>query len=78
MSTHWTRPHVDGDPEQGLVVHTPEEAVHCTRVAGGWLAEVHTPTAEAVLLRKRWVQVQPEPLPEPQAAAKPAKRKGGS
>jgi hypothetical protein len=74
MSTHWTRPHVDGDPDVGLVVHTPEEAVQCSRVAGGWLAEVHTPTAEAVLLRKRWVQVQPEP----QAAPKPAKRKGSS
>lgn len=81
MSTHWTRPHVDGDPDDGLVVHTPEEAVVCSRVAGGWLAEVHTPTAEAVLLRKRW-QPAAGHLPAPQAteaaASKASKRKGTS
>jgi hypothetical protein len=78
MSTHWTRPHVDGDPDDGLVVHTPEEAVVCSRVAGGWLAEVHTPTAEAVLLRKRWQQVA-APAPTVEAAtSKASKRKGTS
>lgn len=73
MSTHWTRPHVDGDPDDGLVVHTPEEAVVCSRTAAGWVAEVHTPTAEAVLVRKRWQQVA-APQPAEQAAPKPSKR----
>jgi len=57
-TTHWTRPHVDGDPDEGLVVHTPEEAVTCQRTAGGWLAQAHTATAAVVLQRKRWQQVE--------------------
>jgi hypothetical protein len=77
MSTYWTRPHVDGDPDDGLVVHTPEEAVVCSRGAAGWLAEVHTPTAEAVLVRKRWQQV-PAPQPSEPPVAKASRRKGTS
>jgi hypothetical protein len=77
MSSFWTRPHVDGDPDDGLLVHTPEEAVLATRAPdGGWLAEAHTPTAEAVLQRKRW---QPAPAPaRPAAPAKARRRKGGT
>lgn len=75
MSTYWARPHAYGDPDDGLVVHTPEEAVVCSRVADGWLAEAHTPTAEAVLLRKRWQQVSP-PQPPETTAPKASKRKG--
>jgi hypothetical protein len=77
MSTHWTRPHVDGDPDNGLVVHTPEEAVVAMRVGDGWLAELHTPSAEAVLARKRWQQV-PAPPPAEAPATKASKRKGTS
>lgn len=76
MSTFWTRPHVYGDPDDGMVVHTPEEAVVATRNAdGSWIAEAHTTTAEAVLLRKRWQAVQP-PV-QPVTEAKTRRRKSG-
>lgn len=78
-TTHWTRPHVDGDPDEGLVVHTPEEAVHCQRTADGWLAQVHTATAAVVLQRKRWQQVPQAPLqaPPPQAESRRTRRTRG-
>lgn len=78
MSTHWTRPHVDGDPDNGLVVHTPEEAIHCVRTDSGWLAEAHTVTAEVVLARKRWVQCVVQAQIDAPASSKPSKRKAGS
>jgi len=77
MSTYWTRPHAYGDPDDGLVVHTPEEAVVCSRLAGGWLAEAHTPTAETVLIRKRWQQVD-APQADEKTVLKASKRKGAT
>lgn len=63
MSTHWLRPHINGDPDDGMLVHTPEEAIIARRDGWFWRAEAHTETGAAALARKRWVQADPADEP---------------
>lgn len=59
MSTHWLKPCIDGEPDDAMPVHTPEEVIVARRDGGFWRAEAHTDTGATVLARKRWAQVEP-------------------